>query len=396
MKLPSEEELNDMWSRHHAEWRDSAQISSQWEEAASIDPRLLQYQAEGNWWETLAENRLTLLITREYEHLVIALGCGESGPNITYLRLPHPSGLVVDRARNTIYIASTRNPNQVYDLQPVTGSLSRLDMDSPKLSASELPLIPVRSRFLPGCFYIHDLALINGELYANSVGQNAVVRIANDGQAEKVWWPLCIESENGPVFGQNYIQLNSIAAGSTLENSYFSASADRLSTRRPGHKNFPVDKRGVIFSGLSRQVVGKGLTRPHSARLHNEQVWVDNSGYGELGLGIGNFEPVIRLPGWTRGLCFYGDIAFVGTSRVIPRFRQYAPGLDVDASLCGVHAFELSSGRILGSLYWPYGNQIFAIDWAQSQNISGFPFVAGTKRATTREKKLFYSFQIKL
>jgi uncharacterized protein (TIGR03032 family) len=230
-------------------------------------------------------------------------------------------------------------------------------------------------------------------LHANAVGQNAVVRLSDDGRYERAWWPRCIESDAGPAFGQNYIQLNSIAAGRNLATSYFSASADKLSNRRPGHKHFPVDKRGVIFSGATREPVARGLTRPHSARLHSGSIWVDNSGYGELGIADnGRFKPVISLPGWTRGLCFFEHIAFVGTSRVIPRFRQYAPGLDVETSVCGVHAVDTKSGRVLGSLIWPYGNQVFAIDWAPSSLTSGFPFSAGARRGVAREKRLFYAF----
>ena len=76
------------------------------------------------------------------------------------------------------------------------------------------------------------------------------------------------------------------------------ASADIISARRPGHKNFPVDRRGVIFSGATREPVARGLTRPHSARLHRDQIWVDNSGYGEVGLIEGEkFRAVSRLPG---------------------------------------------------------------------------------------------------
>lgn len=346
----------------------------------------------GAWWETLAATKVTLLVTREYEHLLMALCVTDAGPTISYMRMPHPSGLVSDRARGVIYVASTRNPNQVYDLAPVAELLPRLDVKIEPLIGR--PLVPVRSRFFPGSTYMHDLALFGGELYANAVGQNAVVRLCDGGCAERVWWPRCIETSSGPVFGQNHLQLNSIAAGRDLQTSYFSASADKLSARRPGHRNFPVDRRGVIFSGATREPLAWGLTRPHSARLHADQVWVANSGYGELGYADdGRFVPIIRLPGWTRGLCFHEQIAFVGTSRVIPRFHQYAPGLDVDASQCGLHAIDMRSGQVLGSLIWPYGNQIFAIDWLPSQIASGFPFVAGAKRAITREKILFYAFQ---
>ncbi len=128
--------------------------------------------------------------------------------------------------------------------------------------------------------------------------------------------------------------------------------------------------------------------------MYAEQVWVDNSGYGELGIAAdGRFIPVVKLPGWTRGLCFHEQIAFVGTSRVIPRFRQYAPGLEVDASVAGVHAIDTVSGRLLGSLFWPYGNQIFAIDWLPGHVSAGFPFSARGGRAFAREKALFYAFR---
>ena len=98
----------------------------------------------------------------------------------------------------------------------------------------------------------------------------------------------------------------------------------------PGQRNYPVDRRGVIFSGATREPVVRGLTRPHSARIWRRKLWVNNSGYGEFGTaGDGAFVTVARLPGWTRGLAFAGGYAFVGVSRVIPRFSAYAPGLDV-------------------------------------------------------------------
>jgi uncharacterized protein (TIGR03032 family) len=391
---PPSEELDALWARHNAAWRDTAQVASHWQDAADVDRRLFRYQARGAWWEALASTGATLLVAREYEHLVMAMRVADGKPVLSYLPLPHPSGLAVDRARGLVHVACTRNPNQVLDLMPVTGLLPRLDADRPDdLLPGDRPLIPVRARFLPGCLYMHDLALIGTTLHANSVGQNAVVRLDDDGRWERVWWPRCIEKDGRPDFGQNYIQLNSIAAGDDLARSYFSASADKLSARRPGHKNFPVDQRGVIFSGATREPIARGLTRPHSARLHGGRIWVDNSGYGELGFARdGRFEPVTRLPGWTRGLCFHGRIAFVGTSRVLPRFRQYAPGLDLERSVCGVHAVDTATGQVLGSLTWPYGNQIFAVEVVPFA--SGFPFRVGLQRATAREKRLFYAFTL--
>ena len=64
--------LADMWARHSAEWRDTAQVCSQWREASALDPRLLESKASSGWWATLERLGMTLLVTREYEHLVMA------------------------------------------------------------------------------------------------------------------------------------------------------------------------------------------------------------------------------------------------------------------------------------------------------------------------------------
>ena len=391
MSGPSRRTLDALRARHDAVWRDPAAVASQWEQAGRIDRRLLEHRVHGRFWETLAVADVTLLVSREYEHLLLALRAAGGRPQVTYMALPHPSGITIDRRRGVVHVASTRNPNQVFDLMPVRALSGARNGARPLRTPG--PLVPVRSRFLPGRLYLHDLAFVGGRLHANAVGQNAVVRLDEDGGYTRVWWPRCIETGHGPVFGRNHLQLNSIAAGPDLRRSFFSASCARVGARRPGHRNFPVDRRGVIFSGATREPIATGLTRPHSARLARGRLWVDDSGYGQLALvRDGRIEPVVQLPGWTRGLAFRGRIAFVGTSRVLPRFRQYAPGLDLERSVCGVHAVDTDSGRILGSLTWPYGNQIFAVDWVPSSLAAGFPFRAGARRATRRETRLFSAF----
>ena len=385
-------EHDAVWARHDAEWRDPAQVASHWEEAASVEPSLLRFRVRGKFWETLDRLKATLLVTREYEHLVVALTVTGGEPSATYMRIPHPSGLVYDRVRRVVHLASTRNPNQILELRPATRLSPRGDVKLGPLAGR--PLVPVRAHFYPGSTYLHDLSLVGGELHANAVGENAVVRVGDSGRLERVFWPRCIERSGRPRFDQNYIQMNSIAAGVTIRQSFFSASADAITARRPGHRDFPVDGRGVIFSGATGEPVALGLTRPHSARLHRRKLWVANSGYGEIGTIVDQrFESVAVLPGWTRGLTFVKGIAFAGTSRVIPRFHRYAPGLDIDKSRCGVHAVDSRTGQCLGSLTWPDGNQIFAVDWAPRNVVSGFPFSARGRGDGARAKQLFYAFQ---
>jgi uncharacterized protein (TIGR03032 family) len=383
-------DLNARFERHSEAWRDPLEVLPQW--GQQPDGGTLANAAEGAFWDIVGHLGITLFVTREYEHLVLALTIEHGRPAVSFMSLPHPSGLAFDRDRGVLHVASTRNPNQIYELAPATALLPRLDSAGVDLSAR--PLVPVRTRFLPGCYYIHDLALIGGALHANSVGQNAVVRI-DDGDVEMAWWPLCMDVSGTPHTGRNEIQLNSIAAGATLEESYFSASGTKAEATPPGHPDYPVDGRGVIFSGKTREPFVRGLTRPHSARLHGGTLWADNSGYGTLVAARpdGTSSVVARLPGWTRGLAFAGDVAFVGTSRVIPRFRQYAPGLDTEASVCAVHAVDTRTGKILGSLTFPFGNQVFAIEAVPSEWSGGFPFRHPDRRHDD-ERQVFYAYDI--
>jgi uncharacterized protein (TIGR03032 family) len=351
--------MNSLHKKQDVLFRDPAQAFGLWA-GLETNPKVLESRPDRGWKETLKRLGVTLLVTREYEHLVLALGPKET----SWLPLPHPSGLAVDQNRQTVHIACTRNPNILMELLGET-------------------LFPSRIKVLPGSLYLHDLALIQGNLYGNAVGHNAVVRLGYDQEAKRVWWPRCIEKDK-PVFHQNHLQLNSIAAGKTLSDSFFSASSGRMLKKVPGDKDFPVDRTGVIFSGRSREPMAFGLTRPHSARLHGGELWVDNSGYGQVGrISEGCFHPLVQLEGWTRGLCIIEDVLFAGISRVLPRFHVYAPGLDHRKSRCGLAAIRMTDGKILGQILWPYGNQIFAIDWLKNAR---FPYHQNTNART-----LFYS-----
>jgi uncharacterized protein (TIGR03032 family) len=383
---PKDAVAEALWAHHHAELRDPHQIVTQWRDAAEVDPALFECRVTGDWWDILDQLGVTLLVTREYEHLAMAF-CVDGGRKRTsYLHLPHPNGLAVDRRTGRVHVASTRNPNVVFDFAPCAGAAPGRTGNGDAAAR----LLPVQARYLPGCLYLHDLALIGGELYANAVGLNAVVRLPRSGGFEPVWWPACIDSDNGPRMDRNYLQLNSIAPGPSLAASFFGASAAVPSRRRPGHLNFPVDGRGVIFSGTTRAVCGTGLTRPHSARLRRGEVWVDNSGHGEVGrMADGKFGPVLRLPGWTRGLYFHGEWAFVGTSRVLPKYAHYAPGLDPAKCRAAVHAIDLKAGRVRGSVTWPLGNQLFAIEGVGRELTVGFPFAAPTGRRARSPVRCF-------
>ena len=350
--------------------RDPAKVIGGDYEANGIVSQSLDYVIEGSFLQVLEKLKITLLVTREYEHLVLALNAKKGSLRQSFLHLPHPNGIAVNRKTNKVYIASTRSPNKIIELCAANKLMDRAGYDKKK--TSENYLTPSRVKYYAGAYYFHDLAFIGNKLYANSVGKNGIIEIDfNSSKSEDtVWSPLPASKQNA-----NHLQLNSIAAGNSIRNSFFSASAEKPGGYKPGDVRFPVDKMGVIFSGKTKKVVARNLTRPHSAKLHKGKLWVNNSGYGQLGyIEKGDFVPFMDLPGWTRGLSFFNDIAFVGISKIIPKFKMYAPGLNSDIQKCGVYAIDIKTQKILGSIEWPLANQIYGIEWLPAKVSSGFIF----------------------
>lgn len=113
---------------------------------------------------------------------------------------------------------------------------------------------------------------------------------------------------------------------------------------------------GVVIDVRTGAVVCEGLSMPHSPRMHNGELWLLNSGTGELGVvegastGKGRFVPRVFCPGFARGLAFHQGLAFVGLSK--PRYKRFE-GLALDQKLadadsepwCGIHVIDLAKGR---------------------------------------------------
>lgn len=120
------------------------------------------------------------------------------------------------------------------------------------------------------------------------------------------------------------------------------------------------DKRadgGLLIDVDTGETAVGGLSMPHSPRLHQGRLWLLNAGSGELGtadLAAGRFEPVAFCPGFSRGLAFAGNLAFVGLS--LARENRTFQGLPLDGALkakgaearCGIIAVDVRSGDTVG------------------------------------------------
>jgi uncharacterized protein (TIGR03032 family) len=126
---------------------------------------------------------------------------------------------------------------------------------------------------------------------------------------------------------------------------------------------------GILMDVPSGEVLIRGLSMPHSPRWHLGRLWVCESGTGTLGFLDPNsmrYESIAAVPGFTRGLDFAGDLAFVGLSQV--RESAVFSGIPITERLketertCGVCVVDLKTGQTIALLRFEDAVQeVFAV-----------------------------------
>ena len=126
---------------------------------------------------------------------------------------------------------------------------------------------------------------------------------------------------------------------------------------------------GILMDVASGEVITRGLSMPHSPRWYAGRLWVCESGAGTLGFldpRTGQYEAVAATPGFTRGLDFAGNLAFVGLSQV--RESAVFSGIPITERLsaeertCGVCVVDLNRGEPIALLRFEEGVQeVFAV-----------------------------------
>lgn len=76
---------------------------------------------------------------------------------------------------------------------------------------------------------------------------------------------------------------------------------------------------GILIEVQTGEILVRGLSMPHSPRWHAGKLWVLESGTGSMGYidpVTRQYQRIAEFPGFTRGLDFVGNLAFVGLSQV--------------------------------------------------------------------------------
>ncbi len=195
----------------------------------------------------------------------------------------------------------------------------------------------------------HDVGIDKkGRAVFINTSYNCLATVSDKHSFEVLWQPPFISA----LVNEDRCHLNGLAMEGDQPRYATAVSAsdtiDGWRDRRSGG--------GIVIDIENDQIICRGLSMPHSPRIHNGELWLLNSGTGELGVvkrkddnTEGEFEARAFCPGFVRGLAFCGDFAFVGLSK--PRYERFE-GLPLDQKLkdvdsdpwCGVQVIQLSTG----------------------------------------------------
>ncbi|MDB4336322.1 TIGR03032 family protein [Synechococcus sp. AH-603-M21] len=218
-----------------------------------------------------------------------------------------------------------------------------------------------RSCHITGPVMAHELAWCSGQLLFVNTLCNCLATLESPWSFVPGWKPPFMET----TAPGDCCHLNGVAiAGDGSEPAYVTMHG--ISSKEAGWREHKASG-GAVMDVKTGEVLCNGLSMPHSPRLHRGELYVLNSGKGQVlkvDRGNGEIEVVCELPGFTRGMDMIGDTAVIGLSRI----RESAvfgglPLQEKDEPLCcGLAFVDLSKGELIGFCWFESGiEELFSV-----------------------------------
>ena len=326
--------------------------------------REVKYRHSQEFLPLLERLRASLLISTYQAGKLASVGVHDSQLSINLHNFEQPMGIAVHPRQ--IAVGSR---GAVWFLQSAPQIARRLEPRD-RYDACYL----ARKAMVTGNIHVHEMAWAGDELWVVNTRFSCLCTLSEEFSFVPRWQPAFVTA----LEATDRCHLNGLA----LEQGkprYVTAMAESDSAAgwRPTKAH-----SGCVIDVTSREVVARGFAMPHSPRVHGGRLWVLNSGYGSLEVvetQSGQRNVVALMPGYTRGLAFCGDYAFIGLSRI--RESAVFGGVPIaehrDQLRCGVAVVDLRSGNSLAYLEFQTGvDEIFdvqVIDSARCVSLTG-PF----------------------
>lgn len=338
--------------------------------AAAEPPKVPTIEVIGDFARVLREQRISLLVSTYDTGRMFILRATGPGLNVHFVAFDRAMGIAA-----TVRSIAVGSRSRIHELFNMPALIPRLPPSEMKESPYDACYVP-RSDFATGDIQIHEMAYGAGDelWFVNTRFSCLCTRLAPH-SFEPRWRPPFVKG----LSADDRCHLNGLAMvdGRPGYVTAF-AESDEPAGWRPTKAT-----SGLVMEVPSGRVVTRGLSMPHSPRWYADRLWVLDSGRGTMALvdrSSGTSSTFADLNGFTRGLDFHRNYAFVGLSRV--RESNVFGGLPLTERLpeserfCGVQAIDLSAGRIVAALkFTSVVNEIFAV-----QVLPGIAFPAVLER----------------
>lgn len=303
------------------------------------DTLKVEYSQSGGLVNRLGQLGVSIAISSYQSGFLYMLGRNpEGGLNVHQTALPKPMGLSWEGNGRLTVAGGT----QILRFENVLGPHEEIN------HTFDACFVPRRTH-TTGALDTHDVGVdAEGRVVFVNTRYNCLATLSDRHSFTPIWQPPFIDR----IVDEDRCHLNGMAMrdGRAAYVTAVSRSntVDGWRDRRDGG--------GVVIEVETGRIACEGLSMPHSPRWYAGQLWLLNSGTGELGVveGLegpepGRFKPVAFCPGFLRGLAFAGGHAIVGLSK--PRYKRFE-GLPLDQKLkdadsepwCGLQIIDLTKG----------------------------------------------------
>jgi len=307
--------------------------------------------------EILAQLNASVLVTTYQAGKLVVLRNEDGVLNTHFRNFMKPMGLAVQGGR--LAIGCQIDIWEFHNVPAVCPKLSELEENKENSFQHDACYLPRRSH-TTGDMQIHEMAWVDDELIFANTAFSCLAKRSETNSFEPVWRPNFISK----LLPGDNCHLNGLAVRDGRVR-YVTALGN---TDTPGGWRDNKRDGGLLLDVDSGEIIAQGLSMPHSPRWYRDQLWLLESGNGTLGkvdTATGKYEPIIQLPGFTRGLSFVGPLAFVGLSQV--RESATFSGIPLVERLeertCGVWVVNIETGQTIAFCKFEEGVQeIFAVE----------------------------------
>jgi uncharacterized protein (TIGR03032 family) len=323
--------------------------------------REVSYEYSNNLAEILQHLRISLLFSTYQAGKLGVITVKEQNLDIAFHNFERAMGIAINKTRMAV-----GGKDWVYFLKNEIEIAAQIEPEG-----SHDACFLTKSGQYTGDISIHDLAWGGQELWIVNTRFSCLCTLSNNYNFLPQWRPEFISA----IAPEDRCHLNGMAMVNGMPK-YVTVlgKTDTLGGWRDNKAS-----GGCILEVPSSQVIAEGLSMPHSPRMNHGLLYVLNSGQGEL-IAVdpksGEQEPIVTLPGYTRGLVIVGRYAFVGLSKIRETaiFGNLPISDRFDELKCGIAVVDLQTKEMISCLEFKSGvDEIFDLQTVGFNNamISG-------------------------